>query len=75
MEAQSAVAASVSPPILKAKVSKALATPLHRKARLLTRDPPREVERDSMELQVVDDGRRLVFLMDHPLNNKEFPAS
>lgn len=61
MEALSATAASVSPPFLKATVSQALAAPIHRKARILTRDPPREVEDDSMELQVEDDVRRWVF--------------
>lgn len=58
MEAPSATAASASPPFLKLKVSKALATPIHRKAKILRRDPLREVEDDSMELQVEDDGRR-----------------
>ena len=62
MEAPSATAASVSPHFLKPTVSKALATPIHRKARILTRDPPREVEDDNMALQVEDDVRRLVFL-------------
>lgn len=65
MEAPSATAASVSPPFLKPTVSKALAAPIHRKARILTRDPLREVEGDSMELQVEDDVRRLVFLRGH----------
>lgn len=62
MEAPNATAASASPPFLKPTVSKALAAPIHRKARILTRDPLREVEDDSMELQVEDDVRRLVFL-------------
>lgn len=61
MEAPSVTAASVSPPFLKPTVSPALAAPIHRKARILTRDPLREVEDDSMELQVEDDVRRCVF--------------
>lgn len=61
MEALSVTAASVSPPFLKPTVSPALAAPIHRKARILTRDPLREVEDDSMELQVEDDVRRCVF--------------
>lgn len=60
MEAPSATTASVSPPFLKPTISQALATPIHRKARILTRDPLREVEDDSMELQAEDDVRRLV---------------
>ena len=64
MEAPSATAASVNPPFLKPTVSQALAAPIHRKARILTRDPLREVEEDSMELQVEDDVRRLVYLKD-----------
>lgn len=62
MEAPSATAASVSPPFLKATLSQALAAPIHRKARILTRDPLREAD-DSMELQAEDDVRRSVFLM------------
>lgn len=61
MEAPSATAASVSPLFLKPTVSLALAAPIHRKARILTRDPPREVEGDNMVLQVEDDVRRWVF--------------
>lgn len=64
MEAPSATAASVSPPFLKPTLSRALAAPIHRKARILTRDPLREAE-GSMELQVEDDVRRLVFLKKH----------
>lgn len=60
MEARSATAANVSLHFQKLTVSKALAAPIHRKARILTRDPPREVEDDSMELQVEDDVRRWV---------------
>ena len=62
MEAPSATAASVSPPFPKATLSQALAAPIHRKARILTRDPLREAD-DSMELQAEDDVRRSVFLM------------
>lgn len=61
MEAPSAIVASGSPPFLKTTLSRGLAAPIHRKARLLTRDPLREAD-DSMELQVEDDVRRLVFL-------------
>lgn len=58
MEAPSAIAASVSLPFLpKVTLFLALAAPIHRKARILTRDPLREVG-DSMELQVEDDVRR-----------------
>lgn len=57
MEAPSAIAASESPPSPKVTLSPALAAPIHRKARILTRDPLREVG-DSMELQVEDDARR-----------------
>lgn len=67
MEALSATAASASPHFLKRTVSKALAAPIHRKARILTRDPLREVEEDSMELQVEDDVRRFVFVRGHLL--------
>lgn len=59
MEALSATAASVSPPFRKQTLSKALVAPIHRKARILTRDPLREAG-DSMELQVEDDARRFV---------------
>lgn len=59
MAAPSATTASVSPPFLRPTVSQALAAPIHRKARILTRDPLREVEDDNMELQVEDDVRRL----------------
>lgn len=59
MEAQSATAASVSPPSQKQTASQAPAAPVHRKARVLTRDPLREAD-DSMELQVEDDARRSV---------------
>lgn len=69
MEAPSATAASVSPPVPKPTVSKALVTPIHRKARILTRDPLREVEDDSMELQVEDDVRRLVLFF----YSKDYP--
>lgn len=62
MEAPSATAASVSPPFPKATLSQARAAPIHRKARILTRDPLREAD-DSMELQAEDDVRRSVFLM------------
>lgn len=58
MEVLSGTTASVSPPFPKLTVSKALAAPIHRKARILTRDPLREVGGDSMELQVEDDARR-----------------
>lgn len=61
MGALSDTVASVSPPSPKLKVSLVLAAPIHRKARILTRDPLREVEGDSMESQVEDDVRRLVF--------------
>lgn len=57
MEAPSAIAASVSPPSPKVTLFLALAAPIHRKARILTRDPLREVG-GSMELQVEDDARR-----------------
>lgn len=57
MEAPSAIAASVSPPSPKVTLFLALAAPIHRKARILTRDPLREVG-DSMALQVEDDARR-----------------
>lgn len=59
MEAPSATVASGSPPFLKTTLSRGLAAPIHRKARILTRDPLREAD-DSMELQVEDDARRLV---------------
>lgn len=59
MEAPSATAASGSPLSPKATLSPALAAPIHRKARILTRDPLREAG-DSMELQVEDDARRSV---------------
>lgn len=62
MEAPSGIAASVSPPSPKQTISQALVAPIHRKARILTRDPPREVEDGSMGLQVEDDVRRLVLL-------------
>lgn len=64
MEAPSATVASASPPFLKQIVSLASVAPIHRKARILTRDPPREVEDGSMGLQVEDDVMRLVFLRD-----------
>lgn len=62
MEVLSATAASASPPFLKPTLSQALAAPIHRKARILTRDPLREVD-DSMVLQVEDDARRWVVLI------------
>lgn len=43
MEAPSATTVSESPPSQRRKVSQALAAPTHRKARVSTRDPPREV--------------------------------
>lgn len=58
MEAPSAITASVSPPFPRQTVSQALAAPIHRKARILTRDPLRGVEDDSKELLVEDDVRR-----------------
>lgn len=61
MEVPSGTTASVSPPFLKPTISQALVAPIHRKARILTRDPLREVEDDRMELQVEDDVRRLGF--------------
>lgn len=57
MEVPSAIAASVSLPFPKVTLFLALVAPIHRKARILTRDPLREVG-DSMELQVEDDARR-----------------
>lgn len=63
MVAPSATTASVSPPFLRLTISSALAAPIHRKARILTRDPLREVEDDSMELQVEDGVRRLVVVV------------
>lgn len=57
MEAPNAIAASVNPPFPKVTLFLAHAAPIHRKARILTRDPHREVG-DSMELQVEDDVRR-----------------
>lgn len=59
MEAPSATTASASPHFLKVMLSQAPAAPIHRKARILTRDPLREAD-DTMELQVEDDVRRLV---------------
>lgn len=59
MEAPSATAASGSHLSPKVTLSPALAAPIHRKARILTRDPLREAG-DSMELQVEDDARRSV---------------
>ena len=57
MEAPSAIAESVSPLSPKVTLFLALGAPIHRKARILTRDPLREVG-DSMELQAEDDARR-----------------
>ena len=70
MEAPSATAASVSPRSPKPTVSPALAAPIHRKARILTRDPLREAD-DSMALQVEDDVRRWVFLTRLLLSKKQ----
>lgn len=61
MEAPSATTASASHPSPNPTVFQALAAPIHRKARILTRDPLREAD-DSMELQAEDDVRRLVVL-------------
>lgn len=58
MEVLNATTGSVSPPFPKLTVFLVLAAPIHRKARILTRDPLREVEDDNMELQVEDDVRR-----------------
>lgn len=58
MEALSATAASESPPFPRVTVSLALVAPIHRKARILTRDPPREVDPGSMALQVEEDVKR-----------------
>lgn len=60
MEGRNVSVVSVSPPFLKQKVFLVLVAPIHRKAKILTRDPLREVEDDSMELQVEDDAKRLV---------------
>ena len=59
MEALSATASSVSPPFRNQTLSQAPVAPIHRKARILTRDPLREAG-DSLELQVEDDARRFV---------------
>lgn len=60
MEAQSGTTASVSLLFPKLTVFQDLDAPIHRKAKILTRDPLREVEGASMELQVEDDVRRFV---------------
>ncbi|MEQ2182333.1 hypothetical protein GOODEAATRI_021241 [Goodea atripinnis] len=63
MGALSATTVSVSPPFPKLKVSLALVAPIHRKARISTRDLLREVEDDSMESRVEDDVKRSIFSM------------
>lgn len=77
MGALSATPVSGSPPFPKLKVSLALAAPIHRKARISTRDLLREAEDDSMASQVEDDVRRFV-LSSRPLRfiereNKRYP--
>ena len=54
----SAAAVSESPPFLKVTPSLARAAPIHRKAKILTRDPLREVQGDSMAMQVEEDVKR-----------------
>lgn len=61
MGALSATTESESPPFPKLKISPALAAPIHRKARISTRDLLREAEDDSMESRAEDDVRRFVF--------------
>lgn len=58
MEVLSATAASESPPFPRVTVSLALVAPIHRKARILTRDLPREVDPGSIALQVKEDVTR-----------------
>lgn len=62
MGAQSAIAASVSPLLPRLRAFRAHAAPSHIKARILTRDPLREVAEgaDSMDSLVVGDEKRLV---------------
>lgn len=58
MGAQNAAAASESLLFPKVTVSLAHDAPIHRKAKMLTRDPLREVEDGSMGLQVEEDVKR-----------------
>lgn len=61
MGALSATTGSGSPPFPKLKISPALAAPIHRKARISTRDLLREAEDDSVESRAEDAARRFVF--------------
>lgn len=76
MAGRNVTTVSVSPPFLKQKVFLVRVAPIHRKAKILTRDPLREVEDDSMELQVEDDVRRLAIMRTNtpgmPIRNSIF---
>ncbi len=62
MGAQSAIAASMSPLFPRLRAFQAHAAPSHKKARILTRDPLREVAqgKDRMDSLVVGEEKRCV---------------